>query len=161
MLCLIGSDTKLPYLQNTFKRAGLCHVIDSFGWLRRFIFPPVASWRNIIFYFLIFFYIYLPLKKLVNEKHFCQKFFWLGLHEIVFFFYFEQKIFSRSCEKFRNIILFADYNKFDSQIFDCYIFCFESFFFQFHSLKFDLIWFNLIFILTLILIFMIVICFFL
>ena len=46
----------------------------------------------------------------------------------VFFFYFEQKIFSRSYEKFKNIILFDDYVKFDSQTFDCYIFCLIFFF---------------------------------
>ena len=46
----------------------------------------------------------------------------------VFFFYFEQKIFFRSYEKFKNIILFDDYVKFDSQTFDCYIFFFIFFF---------------------------------
>jgi hypothetical protein len=46
----------------------------------------------------------------------------------VFFFYFEQKIFFRSYEKFKNIILFDDYVKFDSQTFDCYIFCLIFFF---------------------------------
>jgi hypothetical protein len=46
----------------------------------------------------------------------------------VFSFYFGWKIFFKSCEKFKNIILFADYNKFGPQTFDCYIFCFESFF---------------------------------
>jgi hypothetical protein len=74
----------------------------------------------------------------------------------VFFFYFGRKTLSRSCEKFRNIILFADYFKFSPQTFDWYIF--YLIFFLILSLK---IWFNLIFILTLILIFMIVICFFL
>ena len=53
-------------------------------------------------------------------------------------FYFGRKTLSRSCEKFRNIILFAYYNKFGTQTFDCYIFCFELFF-QFHPLEFDLI----------------------
>jgi hypothetical protein len=33
--------------------------------------------------------------------------------EKVFSFYFGWKHFSRSCEKVKNIILFADYNKFD------------------------------------------------
>jgi len=58
-------------------------------------------------------------------------------------------------EKFKNIILFADYNKFGPQTFDCYIFCFQSFF----SISLLRIWFNLIFILILILIFIIDICF--
>jgi hypothetical protein len=42
----------------------------------------------------------------------------------------------RSYEKFKSVMLFADYIKFDPQTFDCYIFCFE-FFFQFHPLEFD------------------------
>ena len=41
----------------------------------------------------------------------------------VFCFYFRHKIFSKSYEKFKNIILFDDYVKFDPQTFDCYIFC--------------------------------------
>jgi hypothetical protein len=44
----------------------------------------------------------------------------------VFSFHFRWKTLFRS-EKFKNIILFADYNKFGSQTFDCYIFCFQSF----------------------------------
>ena len=54
----------------------------------------------------------------------------------VFFFYFGRKTLFESYEKFRNIILYADYIKFDPQTFDCYIyifvfFCFEYFFFNF------------------------------
>jgi len=56
----------------------------------------------------------------------------------VFSFYFGWKTLSKSCEKFKNIILFADYNKFGPQTFDCYIFCFESFF-SISPLEFDLI----------------------
>ena len=63
-------------------------------------------------------------------------------------FFFWRKTLFRSYEKFRNIILFVDYNKFSPQTFDCYIFCFESFF-LISPLR---IWFNLIFILTLVLI---------
>jgi hypothetical protein len=48
----------------------------------------------------------------------------------VFSFYFEWKTLSGSCEKFRNVILFADYIKFGPQTFDCYIF-FLNFFFNF------------------------------
>jgi hypothetical protein len=40
----------------------------------------------------------------------------------VFSFYFGRKTLSGSCEKFRNVILFADYIKFDPQTFDCYIY---------------------------------------
>jgi len=64
--------------------------------------------------------LYLPLGKLVNDKHFPvngkhfpvkEKF---GLiSRKVFSFYFRQKTLSRSCEKIKNIILFADYVKFD------------------------------------------------
>jgi len=42
------------------------------------------------------------------------------------------KIFSKSCEKFRNIILFAVYIKFDPQTFDLYIYI-EYLFFNFIS----------------------------
>jgi hypothetical protein len=76
----------------------------------------------------------------------------------IFPFYFKRKTLLRNFEKFWNIILFADYIKFDPQTFDCYIFYFKSFFFLILSLR---IWFNLIFILPLVFIFMIVICFFL
>jgi hypothetical protein len=61
----------------------------------------------------------LPLEKLVNGKHFPvnRKHFSVkgkfGLvSRKVFFFYFGQKTLSGSYEKFRNIILFADYIKF-------------------------------------------------
>jgi hypothetical protein len=53
------------------------------------------------------------------------------------------KTLSESCEKFKNVILFADYIKFGPQTFDCYIyiyiyiyiytFCFEYLFFNFIS----------------------------
>jgi len=35
---------------------------------------------------------------------------------------FERKTLFGSCEKFKNVILFADYIKFDPQTFDCYIY---------------------------------------
>jgi hypothetical protein len=71
----------------------------------------------------------------------------------IFSFYFGRKILFGSCEKIRNVILFADYIKFGPQTFDSIIFCFEYLFFNF-------IPYNLIFILILVLIFIIVICFF-
>jgi len=57
----------------------------------------------------------------------------------VFSFYFKRKTFSGNCEKFRNIILFADYIKFDPQTFDCYIYIYFvlNIFFQFYPLKFN------------------------
>ena len=84
--------------------------------------------------------------KIDQWKHFPVKEKFSLVFRKVFFFYFGHKTLSRSCEKFRNIILFVDYNKFDHQTFDCYIFCFEFFFFNFTP-------YNLIFILTLVLIF--------
>ena len=55
-----------------------------------------------------------------------------------FFGKFGRKTFSGSCEKFRNVILFANYIKFGPQTFDCYIYIlFWIFIFQFHLLKFN------------------------
>jgi hypothetical protein len=67
----------------------------------------------------------LPLGKLVNGKYFpvngkyfsVKKIFGLVFRK-VFSFYFERKTLSGSCEKFKNIILFADYIKFGPQTFD-------------------------------------------
>jgi hypothetical protein len=67
----------------------------------------------------------LSLGKLVNEKHFPVN----GKHfpvkgkfslvyRKVFSFYFGRKTLSGSCEKFRNVILFADCIKFSPQTFD-------------------------------------------
>jgi hypothetical protein len=66
----------------------------------------------------------LSLEKLVNEKHFPvkEKFGLISRKE--FFFYFGQKTLSGSYEKFRNVILFVDYIKFDPQTFNCYIYIF-------------------------------------
>jgi len=55
----------------------------------------------------------------------------------MFFFYFGMTILSGSCKKFKNIILFADYIKFDPQTFNCYIYFVLNIFFQFHPLEFD------------------------
>jgi hypothetical protein len=57
----------------------------------------------------------------------------------VFFFYSEWKTLSGNYEKFKNIILFADYIKFDPQTFNCYIyFLFKNKlkFYFFYFLKF-------------------------
>jgi hypothetical protein len=82
-----------------------------------------------------FFCICLLLEKLVNEKYFSVNEKFKLVSRKVFSFYFEPKILFRSCEKFRNVILFADYIKFGPQTFDCYIYI--NIFFQFHPLKFN------------------------
>jgi hypothetical protein len=71
------------------------------------------------------FYVCLPLENLVNGKHFLvnEKHFPIkgkfGLvSRKVFYFYVGRKTLSRSCEKIRNVILFADYTKFGPQTFD-------------------------------------------
>jgi hypothetical protein len=48
---------------------------------------------------------------------------------------FGRKTLSGSCEKFRNVILFADYIKFGLQTFDCYIYFVLNIFFSISSLK--------------------------
>ena len=80
------------------------------------------------------FYIYLLLEKLINEKYFPvnRKYFPVKkkfdlVSRKVFSFYFGRKTLSESCEKFKNIILFVDYIKFDPQTFDCYIYFSISF----------------------------------
>ena len=78
------------------------------------------------------------LKKLINKKYFIAKKKLDLVSKKKISFYFERKTLFKNYEKFRNVILFADYIKFNSQIFDCYIFYFE-FFFQFYPLEFDLI----------------------
>jgi hypothetical protein len=60
----------------------------------------------------------LPLGKLINGKHFSVKKIFGLVFRKVFSFYFERKTLSGSCEKFKNIILFADYIKFGPQTFD-------------------------------------------
>jgi hypothetical protein len=77
----------------------------------------------------------LSLEKLINKKYFPvkEKF---GLVFIkMFSFYFGRKTLSGSCEKFRNVILFADYIKFDPQTFDCYIYFVLNICFSISSLR--------------------------
>jgi hypothetical protein len=100
----------------------------------------MISWK----WFFKFFCVCFPLKKFVNIKHFLinKKHFPVKekfdlVFRKIFSFYFGRKIISESREKFRNIILFADYIKFDPQTCDCYIYIYIwIFIFQFHSLKF-------------------------
>jgi len=81
------------------------------------------------------FYVCLPLEKLINGKHFSVKE-KLGLvSRKVFSFYFGRKTLSESYEKFRNVILFTDYIKFDPQTFDCYIYFVLNIYFSISSLK--------------------------
>jgi len=79
----------------------------------------------------------LPLEELVKGKHFLVKEKFGLVSRKVFSFYFGRKTLSGSCEKFRNVILFADYIKFGPQTFDCYIYFVLNIFFQFHPLKFN------------------------
>jgi len=79
--------------------------------------------------------VYLPLGKLINEKHFPVKGKFGLVSKKVFSFYFGRKTLSRSCEKFRNVILFADYIEFGSQTFDCYIYFVLNIYFSISSLK--------------------------
>jgi len=65
----------------------------------------------------------------VNEKHFPVKGKFSLVSRKVFSFYFGQKTLSGSCEKIRNVILFADYIKFSPQTFDCYIYFVLNIFF--------------------------------
>jgi len=85
-------------------------------------------------HFLNFFYVYLLLKKFVNKKHFPIKEKFSLISKKVFSFYFGRKTLSGSCEKFRNVILFADYIKFDPQTFDCYIYFVLNIYFSISSL---------------------------
>ena len=48
---------------------------------------------------------------------------------------FGRKILSGSYEKFKNIILFADYIKFGPQTFDCYIYFILNIYFSISSLR--------------------------
>jgi hypothetical protein len=83
--------------------------------------------------FFKYFWIYLLLKNINQQKilfdHFLIKKKFNLVFIKIFFFYFERKTFSGSCEKFRNIILFADYIKFGPQTFNCYIYIYIYIFF--------------------------------
>jgi len=83
-----------------------------------FVYCKVISRRKSLFKFS---YIYLSLEKLVNKKYFPVKKKFNFVFRKVFYFYFGRKTLFKSCEKFKNIILFTDYIKFDPQTFDCYI----------------------------------------
>jgi hypothetical protein len=73
----------------------------------------------------------------VNEKHFPVKEKFGLVSKKVFSCYFGRKTFSGSSEKFRNVILFANYIKFGTQAFDCYMYFGFNICFQFHPLEFN------------------------
>jgi len=83
----------------------------------------------------------LSLKKLINIKYFSVKEKFDLVSRKVFSFYFWRKTLSENCEKFKNIILFADYIKFGPQTFDqiwlLYIYIYIYIIFQFHPLEFN------------------------
>ena len=93
-----------------------------------FVFWKVI-FKKLFFKFLC---VYLSLEKLVNKKHFPVKEKFDLVSRKVFSFYFERKTLSGNCEKFKNVIFFADCIKFDPQTFNCYIYIF-----QFYPLKFN------------------------
>jgi hypothetical protein len=97
-----------------------------------FLIKVFVFWK-IIFEKLIFkfFYICLLLEKLINGKYFSVKKKFVLISRKMFSFYFGQKTFFRSCEKFRNVILFSDYIKFGPQTFEWYIYIYWIFFFNF------------------------------
>jgi hypothetical protein len=72
---------------------------------------------------------------LVNGKHFPVKEKFSLVYRKVFSFYFRRKTLSRSCENFRNVILFADCIKFSPQNFDCYIYFISNICFSISSLR--------------------------
>jgi hypothetical protein len=53
---------------------------------------------------------------------------------------FGRKTLFESCEKFKNIILFADYIKFGPQTFDCYIYFVLNIYFLISSLKIEFLY---------------------
>jgi hypothetical protein len=79
----------------------------------------------------------LSLEKLVNRKHFPIKEKFSLVSMKVFFFYFGRKTLSGNYEKFRNVMLFANYIKFSPQTFYCYIYFILNIFFQFDPLEFN------------------------
>ena len=93
-------------------------------------FTKVVSWKSLP-NFSVFVY---HKKSWSTETLSSQRKIWPGFQESVFLLFRAENTF-QNCEKFRNVILFADYIKFGPQTFDCCIFCFESFFFSILSLR--------------------------
>ena len=77
----------------------------------------------------------LLLEKLVNGKHFpLKRKFWLGFQESVFLENLGGKHFPKVVKNLE-MLLFADYIKFDPQTFDCYIYFVLNIYFSISSLK--------------------------
>jgi hypothetical protein len=98
----------------------------------------LRPWPNLGGVCLIFklYCVCLSLKKLINRKHFPVKEKFGLVFRKVFSFYFGRKTLSGSCEKFRSVILFADYIKFDLKLLIA-IYILFWIFFQFHHLEFN------------------------
>jgi hypothetical protein len=77
----------------------------------------------------------LLLGKLVNGKYFPVKGNLTWFPGKCFSRKFGRKTLSGSCEKFKNVILFADYIKFGPKTFDCYIYFVLNIYFSISSLK--------------------------
>jgi len=77
----------------------------------------------------------LLLKKLINKKYFSVKKNLVWFPEKCFPEKFGWKTLSGSCEKFKNIILFADYINFGPPTFDYYIYFVLNIYFSISSLK--------------------------
>jgi hypothetical protein len=82
-----------------------------------------------------------------------KKYVFLAYFQEFFYYYFGWSIFFRCYKRFKNIMLFVDYIKFNLQYFDWYIFCFIFYFILILSFR---VLFNLIFILTLVFTFFII-----
>jgi len=107
---------------------------------------PVCFMKN--YFFQTFLCLFVIRKVGQRKTLFSQRKIWLGFQESVFF-YFGWKTLYRSCEKFKNIMLFADYINLVLKLL-IVIYFVLNFLFSIPSLR---IWFNLMFISTLILIF--------
>jgi len=85
--------------------------------------------------FFKFLCVYLLLKKLINKKYFSVKKYLAWFLKKYFPGKFGRKTLSENYEKIKNVILFADYIKFDPQTFDCYIYFVLNIYFSISSLK--------------------------
>jgi len=103
-------------------------------WAQDDFYTMFISWKMI--FEKLFICVYLPLGKLLTENTFQSKKHLAWFPEKCFPRKFRWKTLSGSCEKFRHIILFADYIKFGPQTFDCYIYFALNIYFSISSLKF-------------------------
>jgi len=94
---------------------------------------PCNLIKTILFF--KFLCVYLLLKKLINKKYFSVKKYLAWFLKKCFPRKFGRKTLSENYEKIKNVILFADYIKFDPQTFDCYIYFVLNIYFSISSLK--------------------------